>query len=329
MEIRIKKTFTDQYAMIVESNMMAINLHLTSRSLMRWDFNVLKINDNQIEARLILLENKLLDSNNPIVLDISIVSQLFSKIYSELHIILNTQGQVIDVLNKDIIMEKWKDLKSEISHSLENENIRDIIRLNDSMFSNPEKIKVVVQANDFIMAYFGNVYGHKMPYKAGIRKTNFFNTTNIDWAFSYKNMGYNKDAEGIVNIKVEGQPSFYLSRLFYSNAYSQFKDKINIHKLKTELKEEASYHINETSGHLTEASIIRYEIADPERLYVEYSYELMCNDVFKEKMLVRDLEEREIEAQQIYRTYRGHEYTKEEWEKMKTNPWTRLEMDKE
>ncbi|RQE00795.1 hypothetical protein [Prevotella intermedia] len=329
MELNIKEPFVEQYVMIVESNMKAINIHLISRTLMRWDFNVLKVNDYQIELRLILLENKLLDSNNPIVKDIYLVSQLFSKIYGELHLILNMQGKVIDILNKDTIIEKWKELKSDISYNLENESIRDIIKLNDGMFSNPEKVKAAVQANDLLMAYFANIYGHRIPYKGGVTKSNFFNTTNVDWAFFYKSMGYNKEEEGNVHIKVEGHPSFYLTRLFYSNAYSQFRDKIDIHKLNTELKEEANYQINEKTGRLIEASIIRREIADPENLYVEYAYELMCNDIFKEKMRIKDLEDEEFESQMVYKTYRGREYTKEEWEKLEDNPWTNQEIDRE
>jgi len=329
MELNIKEPFAEQYVMIVESNMKAINMHLISRTLMRWDFNVLKVNDYQIELRLILLENKLLDSNNPIIKDISLVSQLFSKIYGELHLILNMQGKVIDILNKDTIIEKWKELKSDILHNLENDSIRDIIKLNDGMFSNPEKVKAAVQANDLLMAYFANIYGHRIPYKGGVTKSNFFNTTNVDWAFFYKSMGYNKEVEENVHIKVEGHPSFYLTRLFYSNAYSQFRDKIDIHKLNTELKEEANYQINEKTGRLIEASIIRREIADPENLYVEYAYELMCNDIFKEKIRIKYLEDEEFESQMAYKTYRGREYTKEEWEKLEDNPWTNQEIDKE
>ena len=48
MELNIKEPFAEQYVMIVESNMKAINMHLISRTLMRWDFNVLKVNELKI-----------------------------------------------------------------------------------------------------------------------------------------------------------------------------------------------------------------------------------------------------------------------------------------
>lgn len=320
MDIRIKEPFTDQYALIVESDTKMVNVHLTSRTLMRWEFCVLNVDEYKIEAHLILLENKLLECNNPIVKDVASVSQIFSKIYGEIHVCMSHTGEVIDVLNKDSLKARWEELKEDLLQSLDKEEIRDIIRLNDDIFSNPQRIKEVVQENEFLTLFFYHIYGHSIPYKGGIRQTNFFKTTMLDWAFSFTGTVLDQKHKNLVTIDVHGKPAFILSRNFYSTAYANFRNSLNIYSLSTKLREKASYHIDTITGRLVESEILRQEIAEEEKLFVETAYNLMNYDRYCEKTSIKTGMQGENVDDHIL--YRGIEYTKEEWDKIQRNPWT-------
>lgn len=326
MTVQIKKPFNEQYTLIIDSDMQAVDMHITTTTQMRWDFTVIKVADHSLEIRLVLLDHILLETNNPMVKEVSQVSQVFSRMYNELHVTIDKKGMIRQIHNLDVIQQKWEQTKKELLKSVEHTpDIKGIIQINDELFSTPDKIKKAIQANEFFTTYFSYVYGKELPYiEKGIVKPNFFNSANVQWDISITSV----DSQ---HINLEMKPSFLLSSGFYNKAYSQFAEKIDISKLFTQMKETGNYQIEPGSGRLAQAIIHRKEKAAA-NLYTKVSYHFMSEEKYKEKLknqspkytekskAVQDHFPTQNEKE-VYKEINGKKYTKEQWEIYESKQW--------
>ncbi|TWP29929.1 hypothetical protein ETU09_02810 [Apibacter muscae] len=328
MNYFIKETFNEQYTLLIDSDMQGVDVHMTSRSQMRWDFTILKVEKEYAEVRIILLDHALLESNNSMVKEVAQVSQIFSRMYNELHINLNFEGKVTQIHNIDIIQEKWNQTKKEMEGFLEHSpEIKPVIQLNDAIFSTPEKIKQAIQANELISNWWGILVGKEIPStQKDLTQPNFFNTAQVQWTRSFRE--YERDKiPGLLQVEVLTQPTFMLSDGFYNRAYSQFADKIDISTVNTLLREEGKFQIEETSGRLIQAIIKRKEEAAP-NLYTRLTYTLLSDEIYKQKLKEQPQAYRHPENKKEnainnpeeknettpYKIYRGKKYSQEEWE---------------
>ena len=180
-KILIRQPFSEQYTLTIQSELDGVDVFITSEVQLRYDFHVLRVDDKQLEIRLVQLDNVLLEANNPMVREVAQVSQLFGRMYNELHLLLDHSGKVIDVLNNAFILSKWKQTNAEMDkHIAANDDLKNAIILNDNIFTDPEKIKIAVQANEFLRIYFGQVYNKDLPKRETIKGSNIFNTENME-----------------------------------------------------------------------------------------------------------------------------------------------------
>lgn len=322
MTVQIKEPFNEQYTLIIDSDMQAVDMHITTTTQMRWDFTVVKVTDHSLEIRLILLDHILLETNNPMVKEVAQVSQVFSRMYNELHVTIDKEGMISQIHNLDVIQQKWEQTKKELLKSVEHSpDIKGIIQINDELFAAPDKIKQAIQANEFFTTYFSYVYGKELPYiEKGIVKPNFFNSANVQWDLSITSVD-------LQLIHLEMKPSFLLSSGFYNKAYGQFAEKIDISKLFTQMKETGKYQIESGSGRLAEAIIHRKEEAAA-NLYTKVSYHFMSEEKYKEKLKNKSQKyTEEIKAVQEHistqnvKEVNGKKYTKEQWESFERKQW--------
>ena len=105
-KILIREPFREQYTLIIDSKVNAIETLILSTIELRYDFQVLKIEKEFIEVRLLVLDNKIIEANNPMIKEIAQVSQVFGRMYNELHLRISQDGTVLEVLNNDFIVSK-------------------------------------------------------------------------------------------------------------------------------------------------------------------------------------------------------------------------------
>ncbi|AZA53657.1 hypothetical protein [Chryseobacterium sp. G0201] len=282
---KIKEKFSEQYTLIIDSDIKAVNVHMTSRSQLRWDFSVLKVEEDFVEVKIIMLDHILLEANNPLIKEIAALTNAFSRLYNELHLRINNDGKAIQVLNMDIIRSKWSQTKAEMEKIAENNpDIKNAIVLNDNIFQNQEKLIEGIQNNEFFLMYFNKIYGRKVPSGFKDNALNFFNSANVHWSFNLKNSTNPLLSSDEMIVELSGEPSILLNIGFYNRAYVQFANQIDTSKLQTSLNEDGIYRFDEITGRMIEASLTREEIADPENLYTKLKYTFYSDEIFKYKM---------------------------------------------
>lgn len=281
----IKDQFTEQYTLTIDSDIKGVNIHMTSRSQMRWDFNVLDAQDDRVEIRLLLLDHRLLQSNNPLIKEVASLTGSFSRLYNELHLMVSPEGKITEVLNMDIILSKWKQTKREMEEVVDaNPDIKNAITLNDNVFNNKAKVVENIQSSEFFLMYFNKIYGRQIPDSYKQNALNFFNSANVHWSFKLKDIADPRLPEDEALIELLGAPAVPLGPGFYNRAYLQFDRLINIKKLDTTLLEKGRFRINKNSGRLVEASLLREEIADKEDLYTKMKYTIYSEEILKSKL---------------------------------------------
>src|SRR5690606_37439971 len=121
--------------------------------------------------------------------EIAALTQAMSRMYNELHLTVNGNGKIKDILNRDIILSKWRQTRTEMEKIAENNpDLKNVIVLNDDIFNNKEKLIQVIQISEFFLMYFNKVYGHGVPETFKETSPNFFNTANVNWAYKIKNL---------------------------------------------------------------------------------------------------------------------------------------------
>jgi hypothetical protein len=285
-QIRIKQPFTERYTLIIDSDMMAVNIAMKSKVQIRWDFRVLKVDEDKLEIELLLLDNILLESNNPLIKEISGMNQVFGRMYNELHLITDHKGKIAEVLNMDLIFSKWEQTKKEMQ-TITNSSpeLKDVISLNDGIFQNADRLKAGIQGNEFFMIYFNEVYANKLPFrKSNVFKNNFFNTINIPFEYNIElDADHIQEIPNTFTVSLNAAPSSRPGKDFNLQAYKQFAEKIDISKLSTALNETGLYEIDGQTGRLLKAGLQRNEIAESDKLFTKMTYTLTADSLYNKK----------------------------------------------
>ncbi len=277
--IRIRQPFVDQYTLLVESKTLAIDSDFRSKVRLRWNVEFYNIEEEYLECRLIKTEHSLLEKNNTIIDEVMAISELFGKIYNEVHVRINHKGKVLEVLNQEVIQSKWSQVKVELQNQLDESQVKDIFTLNDSVVNNPKMIKEAVQAQEFFSIYFTHVFDEELPYvKQSVPGVNVFNTANLLWTYEAKQTQSSNSQNNLETVRYKAYPTNRPKDGFYNAAYGQFKDKIDINNLYTRMNQQAEYTIDNDIGKLYDAIIIKEEIADENQLYSTIKYELQNDE---------------------------------------------------
>ena len=319
-KILIRKPFREQYTLIIDSKVNAIESSIFSTIELRYDFQVLKIEKEFIEIRLLVLDNKIIEANNPMVKEIAQVSQVFGRMYNELHLKISENGTVLEVLNNDFILSKWNETKKEMEKYIAiNPDLQQAISLNDTLFNTPEQVKKAIQANEFFSVYFGHIYNVDLPNRKKVFGTNIFNTANLEWDVeSESNAKLPSENLETVTILTNAKPEFPLSLGSFNAAYHQFKDKINIDPAKVKIFQQEEHIIDYKTGKLKKASVEKVEDVVSEKLYHKFKF-TMTSDSEKKKTNHEKIDS--TPENEIYKDENGKEYTHEEWIEHKQKFW--------
>ncbi len=277
--IQILEPFSERYTLFIDSNMMAANVTMNSKTRMRWEFTVHRVAKDYLEISLLQLENTLIENDNPMIQDISSMSQAFGKMYSELHLIIDHEGKVLEVLNMDLILDKWAITKNEMEKAIEHSpEAKDILILNDEIFKDKEKVKSAIGANDFLNLYFPYAYGKSLPYTNGdIVTNNFLNSNTLQWKTKVTVKEIENAKGAVYKVDAIAKPQGILTRSWHQKAYKNFEKVLDIKKLEADIFKESNYTIAITTGRLLEVSSTNVEVADKERLYTKMRYSMIAD----------------------------------------------------
>ncbi|WES98901.1 hypothetical protein P2W68_04635 [Chryseobacterium arthrosphaerae] len=281
-KIIISQPFNEQYELVIETNSKLIDNHMTSRTIMRYDFTVIRCNENEIECRLILLDLFLDQSNNDLVKEIAQVTAAFNRMFNELHLKLSQKGEILQVLNMDLVLSKWQQTKAEMTAALSNnDELRKLIAVNDSLFTNKEKLAHTIQNSEFLHMYFGQVFNIELPKTKRITGANILNTANLEW-----DMNISEQAGGHpddIHILVNTYPVRPLSEGYLNAAYGQFKDRINLDLLNFTMFQKEERYIDRNTGKLKQSIVEKVEEIGQEQLYQRFSYQMISDTEKKMK----------------------------------------------
>lgn len=289
-KIQITERFTEQYTMYIDTDMFGVNINMKTKMKLRWDFTVLEVREENIEVKLLLLDHHLLFTDNPIVRETASLTKIFSRLYNEIHAIVDFRGNVEKILNLPIILDKWKDVKKEMLEiSEKNLHIKNAIQLHDSIFTDEKKLIQGIQYGEFFMIYFNKFFGKQIPFTENLPLPNFFKTANVNWKYAFDfSQDYTNNNSNII-ITLDGKPSTSLGTGFYQRAYGQFSNIKDISKLNNTILEEiGKYEVESNSGRIIQAKVTKNEIAD-EDLYMKMTYILVNDEILKKDL--RKIEE--------------------------------------
>ncbi|GHS94639.1 hypothetical protein FACS1894207_3190 [Bacteroidia bacterium] len=279
-QILIKKPFNEQYTLLIETDSMLINASLKSKTQARYDFSVINIEKDIIECRLMQLDLFVVESNNDLVKEIAQVTAAFNRMFNELHLKLNEKGEILEILNIDLILSKWKQTKTEMQKiARANDDIKQLIIINDNLLAQPEKIKIAIKANEFLQVFFGKIFGVNISSKVNEMGTNLLNTTNLAWSFLITDI-YEQQNLNRIKIISEAEPQYSLNSKFYHNAYQQFAEHIDLSKLSVKLEQHSEYLIDKDTNRVIQAQINKIEEVHPNKLYMKLCYTLMCDEMY-------------------------------------------------
>lgn len=275
-QILIRQHFNEQYTLLIEVDSLLINSAMKSKTEIRYDFSAKSISTDTFECRLVQLDIFIHETNNKLINEVAEITGAFNRMFSELHLKMSHMGEVLEILNIELVLSKWQQTKAlMLNATSKNEELEKLISLSDTLFTDPQRIILAVQANEFIQTYFGNVFKRDIP---GIQQVqtgnNLLNTVSLPWKIS---ISYNNQEPANANqieVTALSIPAVQLDKEFKKSAYKTFEDKLDIAKLSPVLTEESKHKIDILTGRVIEANIIKKEIADQKQLFTTITYHL-------------------------------------------------------
>lgn len=333
-KINILQPFREQYTLTISSEINLMDAYIKSETELRYDFQVLEVKEDHLEVRLLVLENRMLNTNSPMVKEVAQISQVFGRMYNELHLTISFDGKVIKVLNTDLILSKWAETKAEMQkHISGNPDLEQAILMNDGIYNSPDKVKIAIQANEFFSMYFGQIYNEALPKAQKVAGSNIFNTANIEWVVNSEEMIANSSEKNTCII-TDMHPVRPFSEGYLNAAYHHFKDKANISPSEIKMFQRDERYIEKQSGKLIESLVKKQEELVPKKLYQKFVYK-MISDTEKRKQKEKQAQKQESinQSQQevaetieghpkkIYKIVDGKELTYEEWKQYEERQW--------
>jgi len=276
--ISISEKFQAQYTLSIEMESMLVSALMKSKTEIRYDFSILNIDEEGFECRLVQLDIFIQEANSNLIHEVAELTGAFNRMFNELHLKLDHTGKVIQVLNIELILSKWKQTKQLMQQAAnKSDDLKDLIALSDSMFASPEKIQQAIQANEFLQTYFGYIYGSEVPFsKSDPNRTNFLNTSYLPFKVS-STIDQQTASQKNIKVLTSSVPYVTLDMNFKKNAYKSFEDKIDLQSIEPKITEEAVHLIEVKTGKLLNTTTIKKEIVEEKKLYITTQYNMVID----------------------------------------------------
>lgn len=273
--LEFKKPFTERYRVEQTSEITMSSLVIRTVTEWRWDVRILKTDDQYYNIELLSLDNVLLETNNPNMRDLSAFNNAFKRMYSELNVIINHQGELIRINNIETIQRKWAQVKAEMEAiQTKHDNMRGMIALNDELFNNVSNITEAVKGNEFFEIFFNVFMGVDLPGNKNLKKKSLFAQDFINWKYEINSTAHQTD-ELIIN--VIGKPNQDFDKSWLKRAYGSFPIT-EIANRKPQVWDQAKYKIDKSSGRLLEGRLTKEEIVHEDFLKAKMEYYIIADN---------------------------------------------------
>lgn len=261
--IRFRSPFTENYTLITETKIKSGYFDMQTKTKIRWALRIIAIDENgDTELELFILEQLMVDTNNENLNDIISLNQVFSRMYSELHIVININREVVKIINLKTIKDKWEETKIQLLKIQDQDPaLLELLTINDEIFANTDKIKIAIENNEFFNHYFGKIYGNKLPIpRQMIPQKNVLQTADAEWVFNFRHSP-EFDTIHLENILIKYQGEGITHQTDWKRkAYAHLSD-IDVKKMDPQLTEKGIYRCNFKTGKLDFAETELTEIA--------------------------------------------------------------------
>ena len=283
--IRFRQPFTEKYTLTTSTNIQAGHFPIQTKTTIRWSLQVINIDDDgNTEIELLTLENLIVDTNNANLQDITALNQVFGKMYSELHLVIDIHGKVKTILNLKHIQDKWEATKQDMKEIQEKvPALQTLLNLNDEIFNSSEKIKIAIENNEFFKHYFHRIYGKAQPITPySVEQLNLLQTAPTGWGYTFT-IKPDYDFEHIkeITINYKGDAS-EADDSWKKKAYGHLQG-VDLKKLNPVLTENGAYNFDAKTGRLHHAEIVIKEIADPNFIHGKMHFILESDSNKKKK----------------------------------------------
>ncbi|GEM56369.1 hypothetical protein B0A58_00185 [Flavobacterium branchiophilum NBRC 15030 = ATCC 35035] len=281
--IRFREPFAENYTLISETKVKSAYFDMQTTTRTRWVFRVLKVEENgDAEIELFTIEHLLVKTNNENLNDIISLNQVFSRMYSEIRVIIDVFGKITRIVNLQQIKDKWEDTKKQLLKIQQQEPaLQALITINDEIFCSNEKIKLAIENNEFFKHYFGKIYGKTLPIdRKMIVQKNVLQTADAEWIY---NFDYSPQfgAEHLNDIAVTSKALADTDKNEWKKqAYGHLPD-VETKNLRPNLTEEAIYRSHFKTGRLHFAKTTITEMALPNFIEASMVYTIE-SDSYKE-----------------------------------------------
>ena len=281
--IRFREPFAENYTLTTKTKIKAAYFDMQTTTKIRWAFRVIAVEENgNADIELFTIEHLMVETNNENLIDIISLNQVFSRMYSEIRVIIDVFGKIIRVVNLQQIKDKWEDTKTQLLKIQEQEPaLMALITINDEIFIDNNKIRIAIENNEFFKHYFGKVYGKTLPInRKMIVQKNVLQTADAEWIY---NFDYSPQfaTEHLNDIAVTSKALADTDKNDWKKqAYGHLPD-IETKNLKPKLTEEAIYRCNFKTGKLHFAETTISEIAMPNFIEASMNF-VLESDSYKE-----------------------------------------------
>ena len=266
---------TKKYKFTLEGE-MGLNV-MCSKTKMEtsWIVQVQNISDGGYILDLVAYDIVLKECNNEGFKELFQITRQFQKLYDEIKVRTDWEGNLIQVLNRQQLIEKWKQIKQEtVQYFNDDMSIDQFFAVSNEEFSKPEFLSKVIREVEFFFLYMQmGGYGQKFSSWdfVELKRENAFRTNTIVWNMDFS--GYYEINPGSPLGQMTVKSKFEPNKKWLQIAYGQIPF-IKVEELKPDfnLKGNSVFH-NET-GWLKEAELEVNEIVHPQQLYHKMKYQI-------------------------------------------------------
>jgi hypothetical protein len=266
---------TKKYRFTLEGEMGLNVLSTKTKTETSWILQVQNITDKGYVLDLVAYDIALKECDNGGFEELFHITRQFQKLYDELRVETDLEGNLVRVLNQKQLIEKWAQIKREtIQYFNEDMNLDDFFAISDEEFSQPEFLHKIVQEAEFFFLYLQlGGYGQKFNSLGTVelKRDNAFRTNVIHWDLEFSGRQEQRPNSAFGIMEIDG--SFEPGKKWLQKSYEEMPF-VKIEELKPEFSIKGKSLFYNDSGWLKEAELEVNEIVNPNTLYHKMKYRI-------------------------------------------------------
>jgi hypothetical protein len=274
-KLQFLKTGTKKYRFILDGEMGLNVMCSKTRMETSWIVQVKNILEAGYVIDLVAYAITLKECNSEGFREMFHITRQFQKLYDEIKVKTDLEGNLLEVLNQKQLCEKWKQIKSEtIQYFNDDMNLDEFFAVNDDEFAKPEFLHKLIREVEFFFLYLqSGGYGQKFSSWGlhELKRDNAFRTNTITWDmdFSGEYAIESNSSCGVMNVESRFEPD----KKWLQKAYGEMPF-IKVEELKPDFNLRGKYVFYNENGWLKEAELEVNEIVHPNQLYHKMKYRI-------------------------------------------------------